>query len=167
MAEYVPDQIRGHADECDGIEEYDNRLPGWWVGLFWFTIIWGVIVFVDWHVVSPTSLADQYDAEIAAAPQPVNLDEIAIVVDDTTAAAGRELYMTNCVACHGADATGEGLTGPSLIDDEWIHGSGEREILETIANGVLENGMPPWLPVLGPEGTANVTAYVLSLPGDG
>lgn len=167
MAEYVPDQIRGQADECDDIGEHDNRLPAWWVGILWFTIICGVIVFVGWQEMSPTSQAEQSDAEVAAAPQPVDLDEIAIVIDDTTTAAGRDLFMTNCVACHGSDANGEGVTGPSLVDDEWIYGSGEREVLESIANGMIANGMPPWLPILGPEGLAHVTAYVLSLSGDG
>ena len=78
--EYVPDQVRGHADEADGIEEYDNNLPTWWIGLFYFSILWAVVVFVDWHVLSPISLAANYEAEMAAAPQPVDLSTIAIVI---------------------------------------------------------------------------------------
>ncbi len=162
-SEYIPDQVRGHADEADGIEEYDNKLPGWWVGLFYFTIIWGVIVFIDWHVATPTSLAANYDAEIAAAPQPVDLSTIAIVVNDETVAAGAAIWTTNCVACHEADASG-GI-GPSLIDDEWIHGSAPEDLRGVIANGVLDKGMPAWLPVIGPDGLANVVAYVTTLSG--
>ena len=33
-------EVLGHADESDGIEEYDNPLPDWWLGLMWFTVIW-------------------------------------------------------------------------------------------------------------------------------
>ena len=29
------DQILGHAAEADGIEEYDNPMPDWWLGLFY------------------------------------------------------------------------------------------------------------------------------------
>lgn len=159
--DYVPDQIRGHADECDGIEEYDNRLPAWWVGLFWFTIIWGVIVFVDWHIATPTTLAANYDAQMAAAPQPIDLDTIEVVMSPEAIAAGQGIWTTNCVSCHQADASG-GI-GPSLIDDEWIHGGTPEDIRNTIANGVLEKGMPSWLPIIGPDGLAQVSAYVVSL----
>ncbi|MFT6399522.1 MAG: cytochrome c oxidase cbb3-type subunit 3 [Bradymonadia bacterium] len=162
-AQYKPDQLRGHAEEADGIEEYDNNLPAWWVGLFYFTIIWGVFVFVDWHVLTPTSLAANYDAEVAAAPQPVDLTTIAIVVNDQTIAAGAAIFATNCVACHEADASG-GI-GPSLIDDEWIHGSSQEELRAVVANGVLDKGMPAWLPVIGSDGLANVVAFVATLGG--
>ena len=33
-------EILGHADESDGIEEYDNPLPDWWLGMFWLSIVW-------------------------------------------------------------------------------------------------------------------------------
>ena len=32
------DHDRLLAHEYDGIEEYDNPLPGWWVWVFWATI---------------------------------------------------------------------------------------------------------------------------------
>lgn len=164
MAEpYVPDQLRGHADECDGIEEYDNRLPAWWVGLFYLTVIWGIWVMVDWHVLTPTSLSERYDAAVAAAPQPIDLNDIEIVMSDEAIAAGAEIFATSCSPCHADD--GSGGIGPSFLDDEWIHGNSVEAVRETIANGVLEKGMPPWLPVLGPEKLAQVTAFILSLEG--
>lgn len=162
--EYVPDQLRGHAEDSDGIQEYDNRLPGWWVGMFYLTVIWGVILLVDWHVITPKSLEQRYNAVMAAAPQPVDLDTIEIIMSDEAIAAGQATFMTSCAACHMADATG-GI-GPSLVDEEWIHGGTPEEIRNTIANGVLDKGMPAWLPVLGPDGLASVTAYVASLDAE-
>lgn len=166
--QYQPDQLRGHADECDGIEEYDNKLPTWWVGLFVFTVIWGIVVAVDWHITTPTSLAANYDhalaAHIEAAGPQIDVSEIEIIINEQTLAAGAEVFGTSCANCHAADASG--LIGPSLVDSEWIHGSSPEEIRDTIAHGVLEKGMPAWLPVIGPENLATVTAFVANLAGD-
>ena len=35
-------RLLGHSDEADGIDEYDNPLPDWWLGLFWLTIVWAL-----------------------------------------------------------------------------------------------------------------------------
>ena len=35
------DKLLDH--DYDGIQELDNDLPTWWVGLFYFTIVWSVI----------------------------------------------------------------------------------------------------------------------------
>jgi cytochrome c oxidase cbb3-type subunit 3 len=159
--EYIPNQLRGNPEDADGIEEYDNRLPAWWVGLFYFSIVWAVIVFVDWHVLTPRTQVDAYEEAMANAPQPVDLDEIVVTVTPETVAAGQEIWTANCVACHQADASG-GI-GPSLIDDVWVHGSAPEDIRNVVALGVLEKGMPPWLSILGADGVANVSAYVVSL----
>jgi cytochrome c oxidase cbb3-type subunit 3 len=163
--QYQPNQLRGHAEDCDGIEEYDNKLPTWWVGLFIFTIIWGVVVMFQWHGPEPRTLASVYDADVAAAlaaagPQ-IDVSEIEIVMSDEAIAAGATVFGTTCASCHQADATG-GI-GPNLTDAEWIHGSSPNEIRDVIAHGVLEKGMPAWLPVIGPDGLATVTAFVASL----
>jgi cytochrome c oxidase cbb3-type subunit 3 len=62
--------------------------------------------------------------------------------------------------CHGADMRG-GI-GPSLLDDEWLHGGSEREVLRTITDGVISKGMISWGPILGPEGVREVAAYVIT-----
>src|SRR5690606_24911028 len=90
--EYIPNQLRGNPEDADGIEEYDNRLPAWWVGLFYFSIVWAVIVFVDWHVLTPRTQVDAYEEAMANAPQPVDLDEIVVTVTPETVAAGQEIW---------------------------------------------------------------------------
>ena len=47
-----------------------------------------------------------------------------------------------CVACHGADGTGNKMLGaPNLTDDAWLYGRGESTIIEGIVNG--RNGVMP------------------------
>ena len=55
----------------------------------------------------------------------------------------------------------KGGIGPSLVDDQWIHGGTPQEIYQTITNGVGAKGMPAWGPILGPEKVGELTAYVV------
>ena len=61
------DQLLGHADEADGIEEYDNALPDWWLGLFWFCIVWAFAYTLHYHVIADRSQEQALAAELAAA----------------------------------------------------------------------------------------------------
>lgn len=162
MSSYIPDQVLGHADEADGIEEYDNRLPRWWVGLFLFTVAWSPAYAVHYHFIAERSQAGEYDAEIAAAaekwPQMSAEQAASMVVTDDVIAEGKAIYQTNCVACHGANL--EGGIGANLTDQEWIHGGTREEIAAVITNGVAAKGMPGWGPILGPEKVAKVAAFV-------
>jgi cytochrome c oxidase cbb3-type subunit 3 len=157
-------RLLGHADEADGIEEYDNPLPDWWVGLFWFTIIWAVGYGLWYHVIADRSDEKQLQEEMAAAEvrwpkqQTVTAAEFTVTPEEATR--GQEVFARNCAACHGANM--EGVIGPSLIDDEWIHGGQAAEILHTIIEGVLDKGMPPWGTMLPPEDVRDVTAFVIT-----
>jgi mono/diheme cytochrome c family protein len=42
------DELLKH--EYDGIEEYDNQLPGWWKNLFYITIVLGIGYLLHFHV---------------------------------------------------------------------------------------------------------------------
>ena len=48
-------KVLGHSHESDGIEEFGNKLPSWWLGLFFFTVVFGVVYGVDYHIVSEPS----------------------------------------------------------------------------------------------------------------
>lgn len=171
MAEQSDDKLLDHS--YDGIQEYDNPMPRWWVWVFWATI-----VFVPLYYFLPAPFGEgpgmvaQYEADVAkhqaslpaqAAPT-VTDDELSQLASNAAAVAdGKTVYETNCAACHRAD--GGGLIGPNLTDDMWIHGGAPTQVHHTIAVGVLEKGMPPWERILKPEQLNNVTAYVLSLRG--
>jgi cytochrome c oxidase cbb3-type subunit III len=160
------DQLLGHAEDNDGIDEYDNALPDWWLGLFVLCIVWAVGYTVDYHLVSKRSQLARYDAEMAAAearwPSPV---AGALAFDAASIAEGEQIYAQNCVACHGTDLTG-GI-GPSLVDATWVHGSEPEQIRAVITDGVPAKGMITWGPVLGPDRIAKVTAFVASRAGAG
>jgi len=158
--------------EYDGIQEYDNPMPRWWIYLFIATIL-----FVPVYYLTPGDIFDgakkteMYDKEMAAfkAAHPnaggtVTPEQIAaIVADKSEAEKGKALFAVNCVSCHRAD--GGGLIGPNLTDDYWIHGGTPLEIHTTIDQGVLTKGMPNWGKILKPDQVNSLTAYVVSLHG--
>ncbi len=159
------DQVLGHGDEADGIEEYDNPLPDWWLGLFWFTIIFAFGYTLDYHFIEHRSPQKELATEVAAAAKrwPQGGGEAAFVATPELAAKGKLVFETNCVPCHGADLHGK--IGPNLTDDVWIHGGRPQDIIHTITNGVQAKGMPTWGPILGPERVREVAAYVISMHG--
>ena len=164
------DRILEH--EYDGIQEYDNPMPRWWLLTFAGTVIFSVIYYFN---VGPVGngkgrIAD-YEAEVqayaAAHPEPTggpSVDKLMALVSNTDEVKeGKETYVKNCVACHGAD--GGGLIGPNLTDSYWIHGAALDSVYNTVANGVLEKGMPPWGKVLKPQDVERVVAYITTLRG--
>jgi len=156
------DEILGHGAEADGIEEYDNPLPDWWLGMFWIAIIWGIIYAVNFHFIAEDSQAARYDAQMAEA-QAMWPDMNKAAEQDNSAealAAGQEIYTANCVGCHNPELTG-GI-GPNLVDTEWIHGGTYEDIVRTITDGVPEKGMVTWGPVLGPKKIGQVASFILS-----
>ena len=174
-----PDDDRLLEHEYDGIREYDNPLPRWWVIILWVTVAWSVVYLIN--VIPGVGIGagraknyenemaaarEQYGAAQAAEQKAVVIDDaamLAIVADRARVEAGQQVFMTNCVACHRADAGGN--IGPNLTDDYWIHGGQPAQIHGTITAGVLDKGMPAWGAVLTPDQVANVAAYVITLHG--
>ncbi|MDP2307285.1 MAG: c-type cytochrome [Pseudomonadota bacterium] len=150
------DRVLGHADEADGIEEYDNSLPTWWVGLFYCCIVFAAVYGADYHFLRSRSSASEMEQAIVARPKVEQTT--AAAVGPEAIAAGKSVYDTNCVACHGAAL--EGGVGPNLADTTWIHGGTLSAIQNTISVGVPEKGMLTWGPILGPEKVAQVAAFV-------
>ncbi len=157
------DQILGHSEEADGIDEYDNPMPGWWLGLFYLTILWGVGYGIHYHFIADRSQTGRLAAEMVAADDrwpAAAAAQAEFVTTDAAVAQGEVVFSQNCASCHGPNL--EGGIGPNLVDEEWIHGSSPEEVIATITNGVLDKGMLAWGPILGAEAINQVTAYVLS-----
>lgn len=152
----------GHTQEADGIDEYDNPLPDWWLGLFWLTIIWGIAYGVHYHFIADRSQEKEIAAEMAAAAArwPQSTEQVAFEMTPETVAAGKAIYETQCFTCHGMNL--EGGIGAVLNDEAWIHGDTPEDVIRTISEGVPAKGMPAWGPILGPENVNQVAAYILS-----
>jgi cytochrome c oxidase cbb3-type subunit 3 len=153
----------GHADEADGIEEYDNPLPDWWLGLFWLCIIWAIGYAVHYHFIADRSQESRFEAEMAAAAVrwPVqNAAEVEFALTPEAIAGGETVYSTYCFVCHGQNL--EGGIGQSFLDDVWLHGSSPEEVIHIITDGVPEKGMAPWASILSAEQINHAAAYVLA-----
>ena len=86
-----------------------------------------------------------------------------LTTDPLRVAFGRDLYMKNCIACHGSDGKGnQALGSPNLTDRTWLHGSDEPQVMETITKG-RNNQMPAHKGLLTAAKIHLLTAYVLSL----
>jgi cytochrome c oxidase cbb3-type subunit III len=161
--------------EYDGIREYDNPLPGWWLATLWGTVLFAVIYFLNVipGVGSGKGRVAEYDASMAAAqaaaagrdPLAGITDEalLAVARDPAKLAVGRTTFTTMCAACHAAD--GGGNIGPNLTDAYWIHGGRPTDVLSTVNNGVPDKGMPTWGKSLPADQVIAVAAYVTTLAG--
>jgi len=166
------DRLLDH--EYDGIQEYDNPLPRWWIQIFWVTIVWAILYFLNVPGIGTgKGRIANYEHDMAAwrakyppavAQKP--LDDATLVADSQDASKltlGKATFTMNCVPCHGA--AGGGVIGPNLTDDYWLHGGAPAQIWTTVHNGVLAKGMPAWGQVLPPDKIEAVVAYVLTLHG--
>jgi cytochrome c oxidase cbb3-type subunit III len=171
------DPIRPHT--YDGIQEYDKRLPNWWLYTLYITIVfwvgyWG---YYEWFRIGPSSgqAVSAAMARIEAARlSTAKLDDASLWKMSQNAefvAAGKAVFDTNCVACHLASMRGKSeaatAIGPDLTDTTWVHGGKPTEVYDTLVKGVLTKGMPAWGPVLGPKKIGEVTAYVMSKHKEG
>ena len=171
------DPIRPHV--FDGIQEYDKRLPNWWLYTLYITIVFwvGYWAYYEWfHVgqsgtqVVASQMAKIESERLAAA----KLDDSSLWKMSQNAAfieSGKVVFDANCAACHLVSLRGKteniAAIGPDLTDTKWLHGGKPTEIYELINKGVLTKGMPTWGPVLGAKKITEVTAYILSKHKEG
>lgn len=166
------DPIRPHT--FDGIQEYDKRLPNWWLATFYITIVFwvGYWFYYERANLGPTNaqaveqeLAVIEAARLAAAPSVDDASLWKMSRNPVFVEAGRATFNTTCASCHTDKLTG--AIGPNLVDNLWIHGGRPTEINKTINEGVLAKGMPPWGPVLGAKKISEAVAYILSYHKEG
>ena len=153
----------GHS--WDGIEEYDNPMPRWWVWVFYATIVWGIgysIAYPAWPLISgatPGVLGASTRADVAAEIKRFDdansaIKQALVDADLTTVSANPELmsfaqnagaavFRTNCSTCHGSGAAGVAAGGyPNLLDDDWLWGGDIESIHTTITHGIRNTTHP-------------------------
>jgi len=158
----------------DGIKELDNALPPWWKYGFYITIVVAVfyiLKFEVWHTgMNPTEeyntemtiAKTETDAYLASAKE--NVDENSVTdLDAAGNAAGKAIFAKTCVPCHLAD--GQGLVGPNLTDEYWIHGGSIKDIFKTIKYGFPDKGMQSWQTTYSPVEMQQLSSYIRSLRG--
>lgn len=160
----------------DGIQEYDQRLPNWWLytlyGAIVFWVVYWFVHMIAGLVPSDGSRVDAEMAKIAAVKMAGSID----VTNDQLfwdmsrnpvfVEAGKQSFQSLCIPCHLPSLRGKSenptAVGPDLTDTAWIHGGTPKEVYVTVSKGVIPKGMLAWEPVLGQKKTAEVVAYVLS-----
>lgn len=161
----------------DGIEEYDNPLPGWWFKMFVLTVVFSVIYlflypglgnykgYLGWTSAgqwqSQVEEADKRYGPLFSKFHDTPVEDL--VADPEAMKMGARLFANNCSQCHGSD--GGGAYGfPNLTDKDWLYGGTPEAIHASIANG--RNGMMnPWGPIIGEKNVDTVANYVFSLSG--
>ena len=160
--------------DYDGIKELDNALPPWWKYGFYITIVVAVfylLKFEVWHTgMNPT---EEYNTEMTTAKIETeaylasakeNVDENSVTeLDVAGIAAGKAIFAKTCVPCHLAE--GQGLVGPNLTDEYWIHGGGIKDIFKTIKYGYPDKGMQSWQSTYSPVQMQQLASYIRSLKG--
>lgn len=168
----------GH--EWDGITEYDNPMPRWWLWTFYATIVWAIGYMIAYPAIPLVTQATQgvlrtnARAEVAseidrfaAANAPI---QAALVQTDLAAIpedgdlmsyatnAGAALYRTWCAQCHGAGAAGA-RGYPNLLDDDWLWGGSMEDIHLTLLHGIRDPQDPDTrysqMPRYGVDGLLN------------
>lgn len=157
--------------EYDGIRELDNHLPPWWTGLFYFTIAFGVVYLLAYHVFqfdwAPLQ-EEEYQRQLARAEEQramlanlVDESSVTVLTEEAALANGEAIFEKNCVACHAADGGGNTI-GPNLTDNYWIHGGDIQSVFATIKYGVQGKGMEAWGKKLPPKDMQDVSSYILT-----
>ena len=160
--------LRDHV--VDGIQEYDQRLPRWWLCILFAMIAFSIVY---WLILDDRSYEGARDNQLEIKLAEVETKRLANSIDvsnddlfwdmssnPTFVSAGQKTYETTCVACHGKEL--QGGIGFNLVDAEWVHGSKPSEIYVTVEQGVPAKGMQAWGPTLGQKRITEVVAYLLS-----
>ena len=91
----------------DGIRELDNHLPPWWIGLFYGTIVFGILYLANYHFWRWSPLQDdEYSQEMAAAKievekfqakqaNSISETNVTLLTDEAGISKGKEIFTAN------------------------------------------------------------------------
>lgn len=158
----------------DGIEEYDNPLPSWWLATFFATIIFGFIYWLHYQFGGGPTLKQELAASMKTLQQTAQQSDSQVTESEEKLAGllkdpkyvnqGAALFAEKCAVCHGPELGG--VIGPNLTDNYWIHGKGTPvDIAKVIRDGVPDKGMPSWGPLLSRDQIYSAVALIVSKKG--
>lgn len=169
----IPDDpLTGH--NYDGIQEFDNPLPGWWKWIFVASILFAPPYILYYHNgTEGRAMADQYDAELASNLR-LQFAEIGELKTDRETLVkflykpnwlqvGKTVFKANCVSCHGSD--GGGLVGPNLCDDHYKNIREVGDFITVLQKGANAGAMPAWQNRLSDNELLLTAAYAASMRG--
>ena len=163
--------------ELDGIKEYDNPMPGWLMAIWWGSLIFSA-AYLMFYALSfgegsmdaeyraqttqaTTEVQAYFDANPLVPPKPADL--LSGAKNQAVLDLGASRFERTCAPCHGPNA--QGLIGPNLTDDRWIHGGTVEQVFQSVAKGWPAKGMPPWGRAIRPDELAALVSYIRSLQG--
>jgi len=168
-------ETTGHV--YDGIEEYNNPLPRWWLNMFYISLIFSIGYLVlypglgNFAGTLSWSQENQHAAEVAQAKktyQPLfekyantPIEELAKIKQATEM--GKRIFVNTCFGCHGSDARGN-PGYPNLADKDWLWGGSPAQIKQSIVTG-RRGAMPPFGSVLSDEQVDGLVQYIGQLSG--
>lgn len=168
------EMLTGH--NYDGIQEYDNPTPAWWTWIFIGSVIFGIIYlfFVlaagdelspigQYRRASVANLELQYGELGDVQPDAATLIDLQTRDGGKWMSAAQSIYQVQCKRCHGGNA--EGLTGPNLTDDAYLHVQSIEDIATVIREGANNGAMPPHEAILEPVEIVLISSYVALLRG--
>ncbi len=158
--------------DYDGIKELNNPMPKWWLWIFYLSIVFAAVYMLRYHVLKTgDSQSSEYAKEMAfaakhtksTATKTIEEKDIEFLSDQSSLDAGKAIFMKQCAVCHLTK--GEGLVGPNLTDEYWIHGGSMNDIYKIIVDGNPSKGMISWKTQLSPENIQEVASYIYTLEG--
>lgn len=182
----------GHS--WDGIQEFDNPMPRWWLWTFYGTIVWGIIytiLFPAWPLITgatPGLLGWSSRQEVRAEVQRFNEMNAQLSADLTAqpiaavaanpdlnqfaVAKGAAVFRTWCAQCHGSGASGA-VGFPNLLDDDWLWGGDLDHIEFTVTHGIRNDTneearfsqMPAFGQILTRDQIEDVVQFVRQISG--
>ncbi len=171
MAQHDDERDKLFDHEYDGIREYDNPMPGWWVWLFILTVLFAYPYVLHYHFGKGPSLEENLEKEIEAYAnmlmaqygelEPTRATILEYKENETAMIGMAGLFKGRCAQCHLAD--GSGNVGPNLTDDHWKNVEKVTDIPDIIRNGLVSLGMPAWGDRLTETQIVLLSSYVAGL----